>query len=128
LLFQTQDLQRNGELFGVPLLRTPSNFFTAAARDVLKCQRTLVAAQQSPEVSSTQVADLATAFMHGFHVDESFRDKETHEIQVNEAFVLECCKRVGLADAVSEKLVADMNSPAVKAQLRDNTERAVCAC
>lgn len=123
--YMVQDLERQAALFGVPLLQTPSNFFSEAARDVLKCQRTLIAAQQSPAVTDTQVTDLITAFMHGFHSDKSFRDEESNDIHVNESFVLECCKRVGLTEAVSKQLVASMDSPEVKAELRSNTERAV---
>jgi glutathione S-transferase kappa 1 len=43
-MFQGKDLERQAKLFRVPLLPTPSNFFSSVARDTIQCQRLLCAA------------------------------------------------------------------------------------
>jgi glutathione S-transferase kappa 1 len=42
--FTGKDLERQAKLFRVPMLPTPSNFFSNVARDTIQCQRLLCAA------------------------------------------------------------------------------------
>ncbi len=44
-VFTANDLERQSKLYQVPMLPTPTNFFSSVAKDVIQCQRLLCAAQ-----------------------------------------------------------------------------------
>jgi len=122
-VFQAGDLRRNAGMFAVPLLDSPSNFFSEAARRVLAVQRVLVRLQMDGSEPAT-VERAADAFMFGIHCDAANRD-DGNNVKLDDAFLLRCLVKAGLTQAAAADAVKRSGLPDTKAQLEANTNRAV---
>lgn len=118
------DLKRNVAFFDVPILDTPNNFFSSAAREILQCQRLIVAAQLH-KLDADAVSRLVDSCTTSVHLDAKCRTEDNDLHAIDDKFLAACCKRAGLDDAVAKVLLDLRGSAEVKAQLQSNTERAV---
>ena len=116
-----QDLARASAHFGVPMLPSPSNFFSEVARKVIKCQRLLCAAQALCDPAT--VEGLVTSLTDAIHSDASFRDADNN-LAIDEAFLRACCEKVPTVRDVDALLAAAAGADA-KAALRATTDEAV---
>ena len=97
-----QDLARASAHFGVPMLPSPSNFFSEVARNVIKCQRLLCAAQALCDPAT--VEGLVTALTDAIHSDASFRDVD-NTLAIDEAFLRACCEKVPTVPDVDTMII-----------------------
>jgi len=127
-VMQAADCARNAALFDVPLLPTPANFFTEVARTVLQCQRVLVAAQQLEKEGKVNIDMFALidSLSEGVHLDKSKRTAENN-LLIDDSFLASCCANAGIAEDVTQELLANRSSKDVKAALQKNTEDAIAA-
>mmetsp|Transcript_30681 Transcript_30681/g.49247 ORF Transcript_30681/g.49247 Transcript_30681/m.49247 type:complete len:239 (-) Transcript_30681:7-723(-) len=116
------DLNRSSLLYNVPLLGTPTNFFSGAARNVIHCQRLLVAAQLR-NIGGDKVERLVDALTDAIHINESFRS-DGNNLDINENFLERCCASAGFDSELTATLLSDRNTPDVKSGLIANTEGA----
>lgn len=121
--FVAADLERNAELMNVPLLPPPENFFTEVARQVLTCQRFITASIARKDSNTEALVD---AFISGIHLEPSYRTPE-NTMHIDEAFLTSCLKSAGCSPESAGDLAAEIQTPAVKQQLAENTEEAVGA-
>jgi len=120
-VFMSQDLDRNAAHFNVPLLPTPSNFFSEVARDVIQCQRLLIASQNNKGIDTLTLIDSLT---DGVHTKSEFRDTDNN-LKIDENFLIKSCESAGLTSDQIKELLQDITSKEVKAKLISNTEQAV---
>eukprot|EP00298_Acanthocystis_sp_HF-20_P005256 c15492_g1_i1.p1 GENE.c15492_g1_i1~~c15492_g1_i1.p1 ORF type:complete len:251 (-),score=99.96 c15492_g1_i1:55-771(-) len=121
--FQADDLRRNSELFNVPLLPTPPNFFTEVARNSVRLQRVILAAQLSG-LPNTQVHRLVDTFIDAVHSDQTKRTAG-NDLIIDEKMIYQCLISIGLSVDNSKQLIQVSSSEDTKAKLKSETEFAV---
>lgn len=117
------DLARSADLAGLPILKTPTNFFSEVAKQVLGVQRLLCAAELHG-MSQEHQLELASAFAHSMHADGSLRSGD-NELKVNEALFEAAFGLAGVDPADAKALVEASTGQAAKDLLKANTEEAV---
>ena len=123
-VFQTHDLARSAELFGVPLLPTPTNFFSELARRVLMVQRVLVA-MQLKQVPQQALETAVWRFMWAIHCDPHERDP-ANNVHVSDEFIVRTLVDAGLQQPQAvEILQLVTHDDATKKALESNTKEAV---
>ena len=123
-LYMPHDLRRSCAMFGVPLLDTPTNFFSEVARAILGVQRLLVAAQQDPSTTTEDLEALVDAFTYNVHMNADLRTAD-NELKINEAFMAQCLSEAGFSQTIGQTLISAMSSGDIKAELSKNTKEAV---
>eukprot|EP00299_Pterocystis_sp_00344_P006691 c1865_g1_i1.p1 GENE.c1865_g1_i1~~c1865_g1_i1.p1 ORF type:complete len:235 (-),score=49.08 c1865_g1_i1:19-723(-) len=121
--FMNHDLVRNADMFDIPLLQAPSNFFSEVARKIILVQRAIVALQVLG-LSQNLVEQSVSELMAAVHQDKSLRTP-TNSLDVNEELVAGSLRRAGLDDATIQKVLEKAQSQEVKDQLTQNTTEAV---
>ena len=129
--FLAVDLMRQAAVMDVPLLPTPSNFFSEAARQVVLMQRVLTAsAADAADGTTASYADepelnlLTTAFATALHADPNFRDGDALQ-PIDDEFLGRCCAAAGVSRARAEQLLQAANKAPAKEALKATTGEAV---
>ena len=129
--FLAVDLMRQAAVMQVPLLPTPSNFFSEAARQVVLMQRVLTAsavdAADGTAASSGQEPELdalTTAFAAALHADPDFRNGDALQ-PIDDEFIGRCCAVAGVSSARAEQLLQAANETRAKEVLKATTGEAV---
>lgn len=118
--FLDQDLRRSAAMHDIPMLETPSNFFSAPLqKSAMKVARLMCAAQLEG-VSDAKLLDLAVAASGCMHAEPAFRTDS--ELTIDDALLARACSQAGLE---AQTLLELAQGEAAKLALRKNTEDAV---
>ena len=112
--FLVQDLARSASLYGVPLLKTPSNFFGAPLqRSALKVARLLCAAQLNG-CDDAKVLQLAVAASKCFHADP--RARVDSELVIDDCLMRRACADAALDVGPAQTTISPNLNPNAEAE------------
>jgi glutathione S-transferase kappa 1 len=122
-VFMAGDLQRNGYLWNIKILDSPTNFFSDVARKVLLVQRVLCSLQLD-KVSPDTVEIAVRKLMDAIHVDPTNRDADNN-LNISDELIIKSLKLAGLSETQAKKALSRTKDADVKKALEDNTKEAV---
>eukprot|EP00656_Telonema_subtile_P016616 TRINITY_DN18792_c0_g1_i3.p1 TRINITY_DN18792_c0_g1~~TRINITY_DN18792_c0_g1_i3.p1 ORF type:complete len:178 (-),score=42.27 TRINITY_DN18792_c0_g1_i3:115-648(-) len=117
------DLDRNAQLFQVPLLDTPSNFLSEVARNIIAAQR-LICAAQVQGFSTERVVRLIWSITHAVHLDKTRRGPD-NTLTVDQGLLVNSCEQAGFSAEETAQLLAGSQAADAKGLLKQNTQHAL---
>ena len=121
--FMSQDIGRACAMSDIPILPIPSNFMSEVAREVVKVQR-LVCAAQLRGLEPAEQLRLVLACSDSIHATPGLRT-EDDALRLDDAFLASVRDRSGLDSSLWAELLAQAGEAAAKDLLQSNTDEAV---
>ena len=122
-VFTANDVMRNAALYNVPVLASPGNFFSEAAKKVLTVQRMLVG-RMIDGASEAEMETLLNNCFYAIHSDPKFRT-EANDLVLNDATILTVLRASGLSETDAARSLKRAGDADVKNALQVNTKEAI---
>ena len=119
--FMAEDLRRSANLYDVPYLDLPDNFFSPELQKSAMGVARLLCAAELAQVGDAKLLELAVSASMCMHADQAFRNGG--ELTIDDRLLHAACSRANLDG--SSLVVDATSSDSVKEALRANTEEGV---
>ena len=124
--FLIKDTHRTAKWYGIDstFQGTPTNFFTASARENLRIQRFIAAALATSGVSQSAIFSLADSAFTSFWMDKRNRDSSNNLKPIDDAYITRVAVAAGFSSEQTAELLAKSGSLG-KDELKKNTDEAI---